>query len=1136
MKADNTRFTFKQKNHYSGVRMQQGRVQLDADWNEQVDITRHRVETETVDTVGHCGVPMHHGGFHLVANANDLTTEEKGQKENQNPPPLQSGSDFYISGGRSYLDGILCQNDQIVPFSKQPNVPDGPLPASLPNLPEIHPPTQSGTYLAYLDVWSRHITALEDPEIREVALGGPDTATRTKTIWQVKLHRAGDVGIDANCLSVFDSWKIEIAPGDGKLAARAEVGPKSTDPCIVAPGAGYRRLENQLYRVEVHKGGNLGTATFKWSRDNGSIVTKWEKQDIDKLTVSSIGRDKVLNFASGQWVELTDDTRELLAQPGTLVQLVKVQGEVLTIDSTTATGPVDRASFPNNPKVRRWDSDGEVKPTNSSWIDLEDGVQVQFSAGSYKTGDYWLIPARTATADVEWPIDDNSNQPELQLPYGICHHYCRLALIKAYGGHASVEDCREKFPPLTDIHADDVEFDNTTCAFANAETVQDALDILCGARDLRHHNKHMHGHGVVCGLKVTCGPQRHQVVIENGYALDCEGNDIIVNKDNDEKGIVFDIVTAAKNYLNGNGTGTVRLSIAQGGIISVELHENEDFLDTVLEGTLLKDYFEDCIQSFIIFLTGQFPINLNDTPPLPIEQKRLTAVINLFAQLINSASGPYGFLSGDTGPTSENTIDEDTLLRKFHEDLKNFVESETYCAMFDNDEPYPDYEIDPGLSTIFGSAFKLHRRLRLHPTGMFAYTCGTGHRIYVYNLHTGELIQATEFLADSALHIQDVAINPDGSVLYAVGILNDTDSIFATATIDNDDGTLGTFTTSPACGTRYVSLRMGQTETLYAIKKGEGLFKVRGIGLPGFVTQSVCNFNATGLLEISDGEAFVGEYTSASDATFNQIIGINLNSPTDQVKFVVEGHDAENDIAVNNGYIYITGNPAPNHTKTLYAFDKATATKAWEVDLLEDTITRLAVITSTNGIPGGPSGCMLVTLADRFKAVAVDLENQELVSGVRIPTQIFPMDIVVTANSEKGYVLNSIVNTLTTIDIKTVFGSGQPNFTIEPPDVISSYRSSAIQAFEDLFDHTLEYLKDRFCKRFIVDCPECTEDDKVYLGTVDIKEKKVHNICNLTKRRYVKSFRTYGYWLSTIPVLPLIKRSFARFCCMILGS
>ncbi len=50
-----------------------------------------------------------------------------------------------------------------------------------------------------------------------------------------------------------------------------------------------------------------------------------------------------------------------------------------------------------------------------------------FSPGSYHVGDYWLIPARTATHDVEWPRDGKNPLP--QLPHGILHRYCRLAVL-----------------------------------------------------------------------------------------------------------------------------------------------------------------------------------------------------------------------------------------------------------------------------------------------------------------------------------------------------------------------------------------------------------------------------------------------------------------------------------------------------------------------------------------------------------------------------------------------------------------------------------------------------------------------------------------------------------------------------------
>src|SRR5207248_676741 len=84
-----------------------------------------------------------------------------------------------------------------------------------------------------------------------------------------------------------------------------------------------------------------------------------------------------------------------------------------------------------HPLLRRWDhhspanaegtslkivDDGALPIVEGPWIDLEDGVQVRFEGvrgdghtipGTYRRGDYWQIPARTITGDVEWPQDNN---------------------------------------------------------------------------------------------------------------------------------------------------------------------------------------------------------------------------------------------------------------------------------------------------------------------------------------------------------------------------------------------------------------------------------------------------------------------------------------------------------------------------------------------------------------------------------------------------------------------------------------------------------------------------------------------------------------------------------------------------------
>jgi hypothetical protein len=496
MKGDFSRLTFDPRKHYERVLMQQGRVQLDADWNEQQAIHQHRFETETVDVIGRHGAPIYDAGFGIMADDSQLSPEERQQLITGNVLPLRA-DDFLIGSGRYYVDGLLCENEQTVSFITQPD------------LPEVTPPQEPGSYLAYLDVWQRHITMLDDPYIREIALGGPDTTTRLKTVWQVKLlfvkpavidprelndllarervvrarlqelERAGtdiaairasqaelarleqEIAIlsgPLRCHMQFSGWDALTQPSTGMLNARARPPGSTEDPlCLLPPGAGYQRLENQLYRIEIHQEGPLGTATFKWSRDNGSVMTAIE-QIKDQQIIVRHPRPDELGFTTGNWVEVVDDRSELNRQPGHLAKIeVEPVTQAITLSPEAPPSAVDMA---HHPKLRRWDSAGainvEISADNDGWIKLidavdgrEDGIEVRFSDGNYKTGDYWLIPARTASGDIEWPEDDASD-PVPQPPRGIDHHYSRLALLEFNGTKISlVEDCRKIFTPMT---------------------------------------------------------------------------------------------------------------------------------------------------------------------------------------------------------------------------------------------------------------------------------------------------------------------------------------------------------------------------------------------------------------------------------------------------------------------------------------------------------------------------------------------------------------------------------------------------------------------------------------------------------------------------------------------------------------
>src|SRR2546429_9909125 len=84
-RSDITRDTFNRLNNFSRVLKQQGRVDLDAEWNEQVDILLYYLRMLTKDLVGpRAAVGLHPdiGGFLVTA-----TAEKPGQSSQQTQPP-----------------------------------------------------------------------------------------------------------------------------------------------------------------------------------------------------------------------------------------------------------------------------------------------------------------------------------------------------------------------------------------------------------------------------------------------------------------------------------------------------------------------------------------------------------------------------------------------------------------------------------------------------------------------------------------------------------------------------------------------------------------------------------------------------------------------------------------------------------------------------------------------------------------------------------------------------------------------------------------------------------------------------------------------------------------------------------------
>lgn len=525
MSFDNSRSTFNPWRDYFGVVMQQGRVQLDSDWNEWLAEFARRIQAGTLDILGLTGVPST-TPYAFKINA-FLNTTSKHQ--------------VTIGAGRIYVDGLLAENHGLVgsaqwdpalaEWSGSPQTSDASEMdidyTDQPYLLGATLPPGNGPFLVYLDVWQRDVTYLEDPDLVEKAVG-IDTTGRRQTIWQVKLLDVSSVAGGVACStpdSAITPWENLIQPSVGALTTGL-VPSIASGPCSLSPATGFTGLENQLYRVEIHREGSATSsprATFKWSRENASVataviaissVTNSVGKTASQLTVQSMGRDQVLGFHPGDWIEITDDVQELNGQAGELHQIDNINStaKIIVLDST-----VTSASFPlsssgqtdpnRHTRIQRWDQAGTVFQDDGTtvWVDLnaaagsngipvppsgtklilENGITVAFDPNpsgdssqdtSFETGDFWTFAARTADGSVE-----NLKQAA---PRGIHHHYCRLGIVDFTASPPKVVDCRHLFPSLANpsVHVTSVFLGGVPLLNDGTVTVQNlanGINVVC---------------------------------------------------------------------------------------------------------------------------------------------------------------------------------------------------------------------------------------------------------------------------------------------------------------------------------------------------------------------------------------------------------------------------------------------------------------------------------------------------------------------------------------------------------------------------------------------------------------------------------------------------------------------------------
>jgi len=451
MKTQISRDSFHPEQRYSGVYLQQGRMILDADWNELSDIEKARLVDALRDAIA--GGAPRVGGLKVFAD------------------PAGSAN-IRIQPGALYVEGVPARLNAGAPLPVNAQ-PDYPIQADY-----------SGQNLKlYADVWERSVSALEQSALMDAGLHGADTATRSQTMLQVKWC--------ANTLDplIEDSNpSIGTAPLTLKLRLIASSG-DTCDPCASQVKVD-ERIGNYLFRVEIHDYDSATQwLTLKWSRDNGA----------EACAVAAMPA----GFSQGDWVwEYFDNDTERLLGNHFAPNPLKSRG---LIKETCAT-----PSGVNEPKtyVRQWDGYIKIKLDSGALSGRDRGValfagavsnqaqgRANFAGGVLKLnlerlelelsssgkrfvpGDYWLAEVREA--------EDASGDTVLSatLPRGVRHHYLFLGELGVDKKLVAQNDAfkrRMAFPPLTDIIAADVGFsDHCVGLYAGAANVQQALDNLC---------------------------------------------------------------------------------------------------------------------------------------------------------------------------------------------------------------------------------------------------------------------------------------------------------------------------------------------------------------------------------------------------------------------------------------------------------------------------------------------------------------------------------------------------------------------------------------------------------------------------------------------------------------------------------
>ena len=516
--ADFSRYLFQPEKRYVGAFLQQGRVLTDEDLNAHRRLHAEDERLNFLEIICASGSP--NDGFRIE---NLSTGDLDGQ-------PV---FDFDAAPGSYYLGGLR--------FSILPNQPESFLgqtdwlqiavdPTALPSPPQPSDLTDANGNpidrfdLVYLRGWEQNVTATEDSELLERALGGPDTSVYRRRMRRLEVLTDGP----GDCADAFDQLVDALIqpltgdtsgavhafdPANSELLSKARLtvsfsgaGP-SDDLCKPRVTQGYLGAENQAIRVQL-----TATNRFIWGYDNASPLYRVQvtrEDGLDRIKFITLPRDEYAQPKAGQAVEILPwgailPNQEKVAELSGHLTTVEVSYDpdtrTIQVSENVPGEWVDWLDAPEHAQylndrdqeedqkyfyLRLWTggSGDATEPdfafTPGTAVELAGtGLEVTFNDFGLPK-DFWIIAARPNTPDlvVPWTLLDEAP------PLGPRWFFRHLGLIRWHLVGAAVEgelhDCRTRFRPLCQLKGCcTVIVGDGHTSHGEFSSIQDAIDAL----------------------------------------------------------------------------------------------------------------------------------------------------------------------------------------------------------------------------------------------------------------------------------------------------------------------------------------------------------------------------------------------------------------------------------------------------------------------------------------------------------------------------------------------------------------------------------------------------------------------------------------------------------------------------------